>query len=203
MAPFTINSWSPLGEGPSSRSCAKSFSIPFKANGIKITEAEYDYGLAKIRAMVDTKTVSWDVVYTSESGVRQMCEEGIIETIDWKRLGLDPANFEGTYSDCGVPAILPATVVAYDKNRLPNGPETIADFFDLKNFPGKRVSIRVPSRMGSDRRRAHEGHLQRPAHAGGRRSRVQEARHDQERDHLVDGRGSGAAASRRRSGRYE
>lgn len=119
---------------------------PFsKQTGIKITEAEYDYGLARIRAMVETKTVSWDVVYASESSVRQLCAEGAIETIDWKKLGLDPAKFEGlSYTECGVPAGIGATVVVYNRDKLPNGPKTVTDFFDLKKFPGKRGLYKSP-----------------------------------------------------------
>ncbi|WBL77879.1 ABC transporter substrate-binding protein [Bradyrhizobium xenonodulans] len=112
---------------------------PFsKTSGIKITEAEYDYSNAKIRAMVETKTVSWDVVYASEAQVQQLCAEGTIETIDWKRLGLDRTKFEGDYTECGVPIVDSTTIVVYDRDKLPNGPKTIADFFDLKKFPGKR-----------------------------------------------------------------
>lgn len=119
---------------------------PFaKATGFKITEDEYDYNRAKIRAMVEAKSVSWDVVYASEPSVRALCAEGILETLDWKKLGLDRAKFEGNdYTDCGVPALISATAVAYDKNRLPNGPKTIADFFDLKKFPGKRGLYKSP-----------------------------------------------------------
>ena len=40
--------------------------------------------------------------------------------------------------DCAVPTILYATVIAYDKDKLANGPTTIADVFDLQKFPGKR-----------------------------------------------------------------
>ncbi|WP_271553104.1 ABC transporter substrate-binding protein [Bradyrhizobium sp. CCBAU 45394] len=119
---------------------------PFsKVSGIKITEAEYDYTLGKIRAMVETKTVSWDVVYAGDSGTRQMCAEGLIEAIDWKKLGLDRTKFEGAeYSDCGVPAGIAASVVTYDRDKLPNGPKSIADFFDLNKFPGKRGLPKTP-----------------------------------------------------------
>ncbi|OSI30604.1 ABC transporter substrate-binding protein [Bradyrhizobium canariense] len=119
---------------------------PFsRASGIKVNEAEYDYGLAKIRAMVETKTVSWDVVYATESGVRQLCAEGTIETLDWKKLGLDPDKFEdANYTECGVPAGGAATIVIYDRDKLSNGPKTIADFFDLKKFPGKRGLYKSP-----------------------------------------------------------
>lgn len=132
------------GGGSFQQVLRKALFDPFaKATGIKITEDEYDYNRAKIRAMVGAKSVSWDVVYTTGSASEQLCAEGILETLDWKKLGLDRAKFEGA-TDCGVPAFLSATVVAYDKERLPNGPKTIADFFDLKKFPGKRGLYKYP-----------------------------------------------------------
>ncbi|WP_407175656.1 ABC transporter substrate-binding protein [Bradyrhizobium sp. STM 3562] len=133
------------GGGSFQKALRKVIFDPFsKASGINITDTEYDYGLAKIRAMVETKTVSWDVVYASERGTRELCTEGIIEAIDWKRLGLDRDKYEGAnYTDCGVPAGDAATVVIYDRDKLPNGPKTIDDFFDLKKFPGKRGLYKV------------------------------------------------------------
>lgn len=119
---------------------------PFtKKSGIKITEAEYDYNTVKLRAMVETNTVIWDVVYVTEAAVKRLCDEGIVETIDWKKLGLERAKFQGAdFADCGVPTHGSANVVAYDKDKLPNGPKTIADFFDLKTFPGKRGLYKSP-----------------------------------------------------------
>ncbi|WP_407114656.1 ABC transporter substrate-binding protein [Bradyrhizobium sp. LMG 9283] len=118
----------------------KAYFEPFtKATGIKITEDEYNGENAKIRAMVQSNTVSWDVVDAWPVWVPILCDEGIIERIDWKKLELDPTKFlGGDMYDCGVPSVTTATVIAYDKDKLPNGPKTIADFFDTKRFPGKR-----------------------------------------------------------------
>ncbi|WP_198293384.1 ABC transporter substrate-binding protein [Bradyrhizobium sp. WSM4349] len=122
---------------------------PFsKSTGTKVTDAEYDYGTAKIRAMVETKTVSWDIVYAGEAQTRQMCDEGLIETLDWKKLetfGLDRAKFgDASYTDCGVPSTVTGDVIMYDAKRLPSSPKTIEDFFDLKKFPGKRGLNKSP-----------------------------------------------------------
>ncbi|WP_407114668.1 ABC transporter substrate-binding protein [Bradyrhizobium sp. LMG 9283] len=117
---------------------------PFsQATGIKITEDEYNGEAAKIRAMVQAKTVSWDVIASLSEWVTLLCDEGILETLDWNKLGLDRTKFVGA-SDCAVPAEISGTVVAYDKDRLPNGPKTIADFFDLQKFPGKRGLWKTP-----------------------------------------------------------
>ncbi|WP_316399512.1 ABC transporter substrate-binding protein [Bradyrhizobium sp. 33ap4] len=119
---------------------------PFsKVTGIKITEDEYNGEIAKIHAMVESKSVSWDVVDNDMISVMQLCAEGLLETIDWNRLGLDRAKFlGGNNQDCGLPNFTSARVIAYDKDKLPNGPKTIADFFDLQKFPGKRGLRKEP-----------------------------------------------------------
>ncbi|MCC8940188.1 ABC transporter substrate-binding protein [Bradyrhizobium sp. Arg68] len=118
----------------------KAYFEPFsKATGIKITEDEYSGESAKIRAMVQSKSVNWDVVDADPVAAIQLCHAGIVETIDWKRLGLDRAKFMGSDNyDCGVPYEVSASIIAYDKDKLPNGPKTIADLFDTQKFPGKR-----------------------------------------------------------------
>ncbi|RXH24759.1 hypothetical protein XH84_32170 [Bradyrhizobium nanningense] len=85
---------------------------PFwKASGIKVTEAEYGYGLAKIPAMVETRSVNCDAIWAGDSAVREFCAEGSVKTIDWKKLGLDRPEFEGVSStDSGVPSSVSAAV---------------------------------------------------------------------------------------------
>ncbi|WP_085032379.1 ABC transporter substrate-binding protein [Ensifer aridi] len=130
---LTVVSWG----GAFQASQRKAYFEPFSAEtGIKITEGEWSGERAKIRAMVESQTVSWDVVDVG-FGIGEMCATGVIETIDWNKLGLDPAKFKGRH-DCGVPTSAAANVIAYDKDRLANGPTSIADLFDLEKFPGKR-----------------------------------------------------------------
>ncbi|WP_051448305.1 ABC transporter substrate-binding protein [Bradyrhizobium sp. WSM1417] len=129
------------GGGAMQAAQREAFFEPFtKESGIKITEDEYNYEIAKIRAMVESKSVSWDVVDQYSLYSIELCNQGLIEKVDWKKLGLDRSKFIGAekYTDCGVPSHVSATVIAYDKDRLPNGPKTIADLFDTQKFPGKR-----------------------------------------------------------------
>ena len=61
--------------------------------------------------------------------------EDMLERIDWKKVGLDRSKYLGAdVHDCGVPGYISSTVVFYDKDRLPNAPQTIADLFDTTLF---------------------------------------------------------------------
>ncbi|KRP92858.1 spermidine/putrescine ABC transporter substrate-binding protein [Bradyrhizobium pachyrhizi] len=127
-------------------SLRKAFFEPFaKATGIKVTEDEFNGEIAKIHAMVESKTVSWDVVDVSPALVTQLCAEGTVETIDWNKLGLDRTKFMGADKfDCGLPHVISAQVIAYDRDKLPSGLKTIADLFDTQKFPGKRGLLKQP-----------------------------------------------------------
>lgn len=134
---LTITSW---GGKYQEEQLRKSFFEPFKKEtGIKITEDTWAGEVSKVRAMVETKTVSWDVLDVGAS-IELLCSQGLVETLDWKKLGLDRTKFLGgdKVLECGVPHHASSTVIAYNKNDLKNGPKTIADFFDLQKFPGKR-----------------------------------------------------------------
>ncbi|MFQ3459002.1 ABC transporter substrate-binding protein [Bradyrhizobium sp. UFLA01-814] len=134
--------------GAYQRSVRKAYFEPFsKATGIKITEDEYNGEFAKVRAMVESNNVSWDVIDLAGDGVIQLCAEGMLETVDWKKLDLDRAKFiGGDISDCGIPYVVSSIIVAYDKDKLPNGPTTISDFFDTRKFPGKRGLKKQPDK---------------------------------------------------------
>jgi putative spermidine/putrescine transport system substrate-binding protein len=91
---------------------------PYTALGNKITEAEYNGEIAKIRAMVEAETVTWDVVSVDTQTVLAGCAEGVFETLDWGKLGLDRAKFLGAdVTDCGLTTDLYTTVVAYDTTK--------------------------------------------------------------------------------------
>jgi putative spermidine/putrescine transport system substrate-binding protein len=139
---LTIVSWG----GAYSESQREAFYKPFaKDTGIQVTEEEYNGEIAKIRAMVESNNVTWDVMDLDTQTAIAACAEGILETIDWDKLGLDRSRFiGGDVTDCAVPNIVYSTVLAYDKDKLTNGPTSIADIFDLKKFPGKRSLQKNP-----------------------------------------------------------
>jgi putative spermidine/putrescine transport system substrate-binding protein len=139
---LTVISWG----GAYQESQRKAFMEPYaKETGTKINEGEYNGEIAKIRAMVESKSVTWDVVDVDTQTALAACAEGTLETIDWAKLGLDRSKFiGGDLQDCAVPNILYSTVIAYDTTKLNPGPTSINDLFDLKKFPGKRALQKNP-----------------------------------------------------------
>jgi putative spermidine/putrescine transport system substrate-binding protein len=133
---LTIVSWG----GAYQASQQNAYFKPYVAKtGAKITEEEYNGEIAKIRAMVESKNVTWDVVDVDTATVIQACDEGLLEPIDWSKVGAKEKFIGSSNFECGVPTILYSTVFAYDTTKFKEGPTKIADLFDLTKFPGKRA----------------------------------------------------------------
>jgi len=132
----TVVSWG----GAYQDSVRKAFFEPFmKETGVKIVEEEFNGEIAKIRAMVEANNVTWDVVENDSQTTMASCAEGIVEKIDWAKLGLKREDFvSADASECVVPSILYATVLAYDSTKLKDAPTSINALFDLQKYPGKR-----------------------------------------------------------------
>jgi putative spermidine/putrescine transport system substrate-binding protein len=138
---ITVTSWG----GAYSKSQHEAFVAPYIAAGNKVTEEEYNGEIAKIRAMIEAKSISWDVVDVDTQTALAACAEGSLETIDWKKLGLDRAKFIGAdKEDCAVPNIIYSTVLAFDTTKLNPAPTKMEDLFDLTKFPGKRGLQKSP-----------------------------------------------------------
>lgn len=93
---------------------------------------------SKMKAMVDGGRVSWDVLDTSAGAAGQYCGE-YLEPLDFSVI--DKTKFDPeTVGDCGVPAYFYSTLLMYDTSKFSEDPPTsVADFFDLDKYPGKRI----------------------------------------------------------------
>ncbi len=139
---LTVVSWGGAYQMSQQEAYIKPFS---KETGVKITEEEYNGEIAKIRAMVESNSVTWDVIDVDTQTALAGCAEGIFETIDYAKVGVDKSKIIGADQfECAVPTILYSTIIAYDADKMPNGPTTIADLYDLEKFPGKRALQKSP-----------------------------------------------------------
>jgi putative spermidine/putrescine transport system substrate-binding protein len=141
---LTVVSWG----GAYTKSQVEAYHKPFlkKCKGARIKSQDYSGGIAEIKAQVEGKSVTWDIVDVELSDAIRACDEGLLETIDHSKLpngsNGTPATqdfLEGTLHECAVASIVWSTIFAYDKTKFKGEtPKTMADFFDIKKFPGKR-----------------------------------------------------------------
>ncbi|WP_176516025.1 ABC transporter substrate-binding protein [Pseudomonas faucium] len=117
----------------------KAFYEPWeKAGNGKITAGEYNGEMAKVKAMVDTKSVNWNLVEVESPELARGCDEGMFEQLDPALFGKESDYVKGAIQPCGVGFFVWSTVLAYNADKLKTAPTSWADFWDTKKFPGKR-----------------------------------------------------------------
>lgn len=118
---------------------AKAYYQPFEAaTGNKIIAGEYNGEMAKVKAMVDTNSVTWDLVEVESPELSRGCDEDMFEELDYSVLGGKDNLVPGAAQLCGVGFFVWSTVLAYNADKLQSAPTNWADFWDVKKFPGKR-----------------------------------------------------------------
>ncbi|TFH88729.1 extracellular solute-binding protein [Billgrantia azerbaijanica] len=152
--PQTLNivSWG----GAYSMSQQKAYHEPWMAmNGDEIVNIDRSgNALAGLRAQSQAGNVTWDLVDMLPADAMIACAEGLIEPLDHDALlaaapdGTPPSEdfVDGALGECFVASIVYSNVVAFNTEMFPEDkqPSTIADVFDLENFPGKRTLMRKP-----------------------------------------------------------
>lgn len=93
---------------------------------------------AKLKVMVESGKVAWDVMDLSAGPTYQYCGE-YLEELDFDVIDRDLFP-EETVNDCGVPAYYYTQMFLYNTSTFGDAPPTTsADFFDTKTYPGKRL----------------------------------------------------------------
>jgi putative spermidine/putrescine transport system substrate-binding protein len=118
---------------------------PFTAEtGTVLVEDSWDGGIGALRAKAEGPP-TWDIVQVEADELVLGCDEGSIVPIDWAKLGGEDHFLPTAVHECGVGAIVWATVLAYDGDRYKdNPPKSWADFFDTQKYPGKRALRKGP-----------------------------------------------------------
>ena len=117
----------------------KAFYEPYeKSGGAKIVPVEYNGEQAKVKAMVEAKKVTWDLVEVESPDANRGCDEGLFEKLDYSKIGSKADFLPAAVTDCGVGIFVWSTVLAYNGDKLKTAPRNWADFWDVKKFPGKR-----------------------------------------------------------------
>lgn len=127
---------------------------PFTAaTGIEVEIARYDGGLEELRRQqTQPGGPDWDVVDMVRADAEAACRAGLLAAFDPAILAPAPDGtpaaedfIRDAFGDCAVTQLVFATVIAYDDRAFPGvKPESVADFFDLERFPGKRALRAAP-----------------------------------------------------------
>lgn len=125
--------------GTNQKAQDKAFYQPFmKSSGNKILPGEYNGEQARVKAMVEARKVTWDVVEVESPELARGCEEGLYEKLDYSKIGGKDEFIGKAVTDCGIGFFVWSTLLAYNAGKLKAAPASWADFWDLKKFPGKR-----------------------------------------------------------------
>lgn len=133
--------------GSYGRASEKAWMEPFEqATGINIDIVDYNGGLAQIRAQVEAGRVFWDVVDMDLADAVAGCDEGLLERLDPSALAPAPDGTpavedypDGALTECGAGNLRYGTIVAFNTEKFSGErPSTLADYFDLEKFPGRR-----------------------------------------------------------------
>lgn len=120
---------------------------PFaEKTGIEVLE-ENDPETAKLKAMIDTGTVTWDVVTDGGVGFVRGIQQGLFEKLDPAVVDVSHVYPEAK-SEYGVPSEVFSTNFAFSTQAFPDGgvqPASWADFWDVEKFPGKRAVYGSPN----------------------------------------------------------
>jgi putative spermidine/putrescine transport system substrate-binding protein len=112
----------------------------------KVNFINYNGGLGEVKTQVESGAVTWDIVDVLPHEARVGCDEGLFEELDTDMFaptadGVSMADdmMIPLPNKCVVPQIWWSYVPFYQEGTFSGAqPTTIADFFNLKKFPGKR-----------------------------------------------------------------
>lgn len=112
---------------------------PFtKETNVTVVEDSWTGGYGVLKAKVDSQQINWDVVQVESDEEALGCADGIFEMLDWNLIGNRDDFYPGTATDCGVGTNVYAFVLAYNGDRIADGPSSWSDLWDVEKFPGKR-----------------------------------------------------------------
>ncbi len=117
---------------------------PFAAKmGIKFNEEETSEGMARVQAMVQAHNMTNDLVTVDTAEVLSACNSGILQRLDYSKIGDRSGFLPGSALDCGIGLDVYGDVLAYNTTVLKDGPTSVLALFDTKRWPGKRGMQKV------------------------------------------------------------
>jgi putative spermidine/putrescine transport system substrate-binding protein len=132
--PLYVNTWGGIWE----EAAAANLFAPFtKETGIEIKTVS-PVSFAKLAAQAKTGTYEFDVTTLGGGDIVRANDAGLIEKIDDSVVDRSKLAPDQVFQN-GVASHAFSTIIAWRKDKYPNGgPQTWADFWDTKKFPGSR-----------------------------------------------------------------
>jgi putative spermidine/putrescine transport system substrate-binding protein len=130
--------------GDSIPAYTKAFGEPFeKATGIKVAMDGSGPLPAKVRAMVQSGKVVWDLLDFDASKAVVLDADGLLEPIDYTIVDKNKV-YPGWAYKAGVAFYIYSSVLTYDTTKLKDKPTGWKDFWDIKRTPGMRALRKTP-----------------------------------------------------------
>jgi len=109
--------------------------------------------LAALRTQIETGKITYDVIDIPQEALAIACEDGLVENFDHDKIllpapdGTLPSEdfLPGMLKNCVAPQVVYSIQFGYNpETYINNAPQTLADVFDVEQFPGKRGLQRRP-----------------------------------------------------------
>ena len=129
-----VNTWG----GTYTAAQKEAYFDPFtKETGIEVRTAT-PVSFAKLKAQVQSGNYEWDVTSTGPIDYVAGVKQGLVEPLDWSVIDRNKIT-PSAIGEAGIQSQALATTLVYQKKKFPNGgPDSWADFWDVKKFPGTR-----------------------------------------------------------------
>ncbi len=123
----------------------KAFCNPYQAaTGIRVVQDGSGPLPARVRAMVQSGKVVWDLLDFDASKALVLDADGLLEPIDYSIVDKNKV-YPGWAWNAGVAFYIYSCVLCYDATKFTGAkPNSWADFWDLKKFPGTRAMRKTP-----------------------------------------------------------
>lgn len=123
----------------------KTVIAPFaQANNLDYVTDNRDWGIGVLASKIESGSATWDIVAAEDIETMRGCDEGLFEPVDWSKISAADQLVPIAKIKCGLANNLYMLGLAYDADRIKDGPKNWQDFWDTKKWPGKRSMYKSP-----------------------------------------------------------